>query len=154
MFLCADVGGTKTRLCLNSGRESYNPLHTKTYLNAHYRDFKDILADYLQKYKPKLTSACLAIAGPIHNNFCTMTNLNWKIDGTEIAQQFSIESVLLINDLSATALAVPLLDTDDFVVLQNALPKIKMDRLPSLPSEPDSASRYWCGIIIFNAITP
>jgi len=125
MFLCADIGGTKTRLCLNASKDSYDPLHIKTYLNARYHGFKDILADYLKKYKPRLTSACLAVAGPIHNNFCIMTNLNWKIDGTEIGQQFAIATVLLINDLSATALAVPLIDTDDFLVLQNALPKLQ-----------------------------
>ncbi|OUS15325.1 hypothetical protein A9Q88_12305 [Gammaproteobacteria bacterium 50_400_T64] len=124
MFLCADIGGTKTRLCLVADNASYKPLHLQTYLNAKFYDFNEILSDFLQQHKPAITFACLATAGPVHNNHCAMTNLNWQINGADISQHFSIKSTILINDLSATALAVPLLNKDDFIVLQNAPPKL------------------------------
>lgn len=125
MLLCADIGGTKTRLCLVKSDTSYIPLQIQTYLNDQFHSFNDILSNYLQHTQAVVTTACLAVAGPVHENSCTLTNLNWVIDGANIAQQFSMSSAVLINDLSATALAVPLMTNNDFLVLQNTLPKLK-----------------------------
>ena len=56
------------------------------------------------------TSCCLALAGPVVDNTCIITNLNWHIHGTDLSTQLRIPHVSLINDFVAAGygcLALP-----------------------------------------------
>jgi glucokinase len=62
---------------------------------------------------PHPVSAILAVAGPVHENRCSMTNLGWTFDGAALASALGLASVLLINDFEAVAWSLPhLADAD------------------------------------------
>jgi glucokinase len=65
----------------------------QVYPTAEYDTFEDALdalysEEVLQRHPPQ--SAALAVAGPVINNCCKMTNLKWVIDGQELTQRRGI----------------------------------------------------------------
>jgi glucokinase len=127
MNLYGDIGGTKTQLAV--ANNSRSPLaNTAILQNKDFTSFEDLLAAYLEKIAPPpFSKAILGVAGPVHGNACNLTNLDWKINGRAIAARFNIDQVELINDLTATAYAIPSLDQGDFLILQNSLPLLGND---------------------------
>lgn len=125
MILCGDIGGTKTRLSLVDNIEGYSTKHTHYFENAEFGSFTELLRSYLTLNPLPIEYACLAVAGPVSKQKCSMTNLSWSISAEEIKRVFFLEEVVLINDLSATAFAVPYLSSADFHVVQKSLPKLK-----------------------------
>jgi glucokinase len=67
-------------------------------------------------------AACFAVAGPITEQSASLTNLPWLMKAADIAREFSIPSVKLINDFAAVALSVEILSTSDLVTLQAGRP--------------------------------
>lgn len=42
---------------------------------------------------PKPQAACIAVAGPVTNDVCQMTNLSWVVDGKQLASAFGMRGV-------------------------------------------------------------
>jgi len=57
--------------------------------------------------------ALLAVAGPVDNDRCVLTNSAWTIDAPELSAAFSFAKVHILNDFEATALSLPLLTAAD-----------------------------------------
>ncbi len=57
------------------------------------------------------------VAGPVVNRRSHITNLPWVIDADAIRQTFDIPQVHLLNDLQASAIAVPHLTFDAICTL-------------------------------------
>ncbi len=121
MFIYCDIGGTKTQICTSAG-DSIDLSRVVIYKNKKYRSFEAILVEFIQDLPLTIEAAFIAVAGAIHHNTCAMTNINWVIDGDAIAKQFNIKKVHLMNDLSATAYAIPSLEENNFDILQNSGP--------------------------------
>jgi hypothetical protein len=47
--------------------------------------------------------ALLAVAGPVGNDRCVLTNSAWTIDAPELCAAFSFAKVHILNDFEATA---------------------------------------------------
>ncbi len=47
------------------------------------------------------------MAGPVHNGFGTLTNLDWTVDAEVIKLNFGAQVVEVLNDLQAQGHAVP-----------------------------------------------
>ncbi len=110
MLLAGDVGGTKTRLGLFSGeRRPGRAVAEAAWRNSEYPDFEAILGEFLARTGRPVRGACLGVAGPVVDGQCRLTNLPWVITEKRIAERFRIASVRLINDLEATARAIPFL---------------------------------------------
>ena len=60
-----------------------------------------------------MTRAVLALAGPVANGRGTFTNASWIADAAELAKQFRLEHVELLNDFAAQAWALPHLQRTD-----------------------------------------
>ena len=116
MILAGDIGGTKSQFAL------FNPLNNKTLWEARYAsaDFPcfdgliDQLEEDLKQCSHKLSQikhAALAIAGPIENSCCQTTNLPWFINGEQLAAKLGLEKVKLLNDVEASALSIPHLNS-------------------------------------------
>ncbi|MCB1800087.1 MAG: glucokinase [Gammaproteobacteria bacterium] len=124
LILAGDVGGTKTVLCLyridgrQGARVRPEEIHKTLYPSADYADFAHLVAAFLGEIAPQRPeAACLGIAGPIQDQRCTATNLPWEIDAAELANDFGIADVHLLNDLEAAAHGMPHLPADQFVEL-------------------------------------
>jgi glucokinase len=80
-----------------------------------------LVTRFLEAHPQSIASACFGIAGPVIDGRCKATNLPWEVSEAEIRQKFNWDKVRLINDLAATALAVPLLHGSELSTL-NAMP--------------------------------
>jgi glucokinase len=117
-ILAGDVGGTKTNLALFS-REgtALRRVELRTFPSGRYPDLESILAEFLPG-KPGVTAACLGVAGPVVSGRSRVTNLPWIVDGQSIRRVLGADRVFLVNDLQATAFAVPFLPEESLAVLQ------------------------------------
>ncbi|MBM3201227.1 MAG: glucokinase [Chlamydiae bacterium] len=101
LFLAADVGGTKTLIGLYHNMQC---IREERYLNKDYQNLEEIIKKFLQN--EKIEKACLAVAGPIIDQVCKMTNLSWVVSAKNIEEEFGIKKVMLINDMVAHAYGI------------------------------------------------
>lgn len=115
MILAGDIGGTHTRLALfEQGRKSSE----RKYLSRNYPGLEQIIHEFLQSEKQKVSKACFGVAGPVRNGKCKTTNLPWIIDAAVLAQKLQISAVRLLNDLEANAYGLRVLKKEELFLLQ------------------------------------
>jgi glucokinase len=118
MLLVADIGGTKTDLAVCSTAAGPRaPVTQATLLSADYDDLETLLRPFLQQAGLPVSSACLAIAGPVFGRRASVTNLPWTIDADQLLHALDLHSVHLLNDLEAVAYALPILEEEDLCTL-------------------------------------
>ena len=100
MRLVADIGGTNSRLAL-APTGSVELTRTRSYVNADYKCFDNVISDYLSNSNATVKQLVIAMAGPVRNNVGRLTNLDWEINGNKLAQSFGTVPALVINDLTA-----------------------------------------------------
>ena len=122
VVLAGDIGGTNSRLMLYEVKDGDIPkqgskapgrlLFEKIYPNYKYASMSEIILKFIADQKvdaarrgssPASTPsvACLAVAGVVAENTCRLTNIDWVINGGEIARVAGIEHVEIINDFVA-----------------------------------------------------
>jgi glucokinase len=116
--LAGDIGGTKTNLGIFlKGKKRPVLKVIETYPSRGAPNLESLIEKFLEKHKPSIASACFGIAGPVVNGRCKTTNLPWSVSEAQIKSHFVWETVRLINDLTATALAIPLLNSRELFPL-------------------------------------
>lgn len=111
---------TATKVKLARATERKGELHLldrMTFDNSDFSDFASILKLYRKRAHSDSAAACLGVAGPVINNAVTATNIPWRLDAEDIAQEFNFKQVRLINDLEATAHGLFLLKDDSFYTI-------------------------------------
>ncbi len=134
-ILAGDIGGTKTILQLSiastdPGATDPNrqPLYEATYPSADFPDLVPMVHQFMHEAKqemevdPTPDRACFAIAGPVVNNACSLTNLSWVLDADRLKQELAIAEVNLINDFEAVGYGVLGLEAEDLHTLQPGNP--------------------------------
>ncbi len=147
MILAGDIGGTKTVLSLAEIDDDgqLNCIQERTFASAEHESFDEILALFLPK-EVRIASACLGIAGPVVEQRCYATNLNWTIDAEELKIQLGAEQIKLLNDLEAMAVGMLYLDEDDFIELNpDAEPKTGTIAVIAAGTGLGEAILYWDG---------
>ncbi len=120
-LLAADIGGTKTNVaCFEAGPQRPRLHCLETYASRDATGLEDILDAFTRKYSVSPAGVCLGIAGPVVRGRSKTTNLPWTVSEAGLRKRFGWERVKLINDLSATALSVPLLQRDRLRFLNRA----------------------------------
>ena len=116
-LLIGDIGGTNARFALaNIGSPGFAEAHTLKCDDFESADAA--IKQYLESVGASSPSViCLAAAGPIIYGRVRFTNNHWEIAADELAAEFSIEGVQLLNDFEAIAYSVPLLTADDCMPL-------------------------------------
>ena len=109
MFLLAgDIGGTKTILRLVEVTEvtltekTFKTVKEAQYISANFPDLVPMVQTFMgedKNLKPQV--ACFAIAGPVVNNTCNLTNLSWVLETPRLELELDIPKVSLINDFAA-----------------------------------------------------
>lgn len=114
VVLAGDIGGTKTRVgWFRRGEKRPEPIAICTYASRETAGIEEILTDFIERHRFSGQRVCFGIAGPVRNGACRPTHLSWEVSAARIRQRFGWQNVSLINDLEATALAVPLLKDDE-----------------------------------------
>jgi glucokinase len=121
LILAGDIGGTKTNLGLFV-RGKRRPLMRvmETYPSRQSPGLERIISRFLEEHPATVSAACFGVAGPVQNGRCRTTNLPWDVSELRIRNRFKWPHVLLINDLTAAARAVPLLNRKELFSLNRA----------------------------------
>ena len=134
-LLIGDIGGTNARFALaDPDRPAFMDVHTLKC--DDYESADAAIEHYLETVKAgKPDAICLAAAGPIIDKRVRFTNNHWEIAADELAAEFSVDAVRLLNDFEAIAYSVPHLTEDECMPI--GLPEPR----------PLDADNYMVGII-------
>ena len=108
LVLLGDIGATNARLALYRNG-ALGPVEWMAA--AQFAHFAEAVEAFLIKRgRPAVSSAMIAVAGPVERNRAEMTNRGWIIDGAELCAQFRMKRARLLNDFEATGWSLPHLD--------------------------------------------
>lgn len=112
-LLIGDIGGTNARFALGDARApGYSSIATLQCDDFESADAA--IRSYLKSVKAGPPGViCLAAAGPIIDKRVRFTNNHWEISAAELADDFDIASVRLLNDFEAIAYSIPFLTRED-----------------------------------------
>ncbi len=115
-MLLGDIGATNARLALLSNGV-LGPIKCLTV--ADFPRFTDAVSAFLDCHGRQMSvpEALLAVAGPVDEDRCVLTNCPWTIDAPELRAAFGFAKVHICNDFEATALSLPHLTAVDLYPL-------------------------------------
>jgi glucokinase len=119
-LLAADLGGSKTDLgvyALAAGVRA--PLATARLPTGGYDGVAPLARALLDAHGLAVDYASFAVAGPVVDGRAQLTNLPWALEEHALAAALGLKAVWLLNDLAATATAVPHLGPDDLETLHS-----------------------------------
>lgn len=123
MLLAGDIGGTKTHLAVFSLAEGpRRPVAEAIFPSAEYSDLALMVQEFNAQTKLPIEYACFDVAGPVVGGRAQLTNLPWIVDSAELAAKLKLHRVFLLNDLQATAYAVPQLTPSDLDTINKGEP--------------------------------
>lgn len=122
-ILAGDIGGTKTILAIFSSQQgAHEPIAEATFSSANYADLESMALAFLSDVGLGVSRAVFGVAGPVLNGTAQITNLPWVMSEQHLREVLGLPHVRLINDLEAIAHAVPVLNDDDLVALNDVAP--------------------------------
>lgn len=120
-WLVADVGASHTRLALTLDG-ALKPGSARHLVNQEFAGFLPMLVGYLAEQGARPNALCAGVAGPVRAGRAQLTNLDWLIDGAEIARATRAAEVHLINDLQAQGYALDDLDRQSVTPISSGHP--------------------------------
>lgn len=118
LLLAGDVGGTKTVLALVAAQGGEARMVAEAvYPSREYGSLDAVVAAFRASYPAPVARAAFSVAGPVMDGRARITNLPWRLDARGLQAAFCIPRVLLVNDLQATARAVPHLRSEQLTTV-------------------------------------
>ena len=147
MILAGDIGATRTRLAaFQTEGNRLNCVVQKIYPSQEHSGLLEVLRGFIRTEGIPVHSACFGVAGPVRGGKSKISNLPWTIDCKELAAQFKLNSVGLLNDLEAYAYGIDALESKDFVTLSKGLEDAEGNRaVISAKTGLGMAGLYWDG---------
>ncbi len=106
--MLADIGGTNARFALEGSPGKID--HVITLACAEYPEFVDAMRAYLERCQcSAIQHAIVAIANPVLGDQVKMTNHHWQFSIEATRQQLKFQTLLIVNDFTALAMALPIL---------------------------------------------
>jgi glucokinase len=139
MFLIGDLGGTKAHLALF---DEDRLVKEEKFPSRHYSNFNEVLEKFLDGPVEK---GCFAVAGPVRDQKCRMTNLSWEVDAVQIEKKHRISKINLINDLEASGWGLRRLKPGDIAVLNPGQARSGNQTLIAAGTGLGIAGLYWDG---------
>ena len=128
--LLADIGGTNARFALETAPGRIADISTLAC--AEYQCFEDAVVDYLASVAERrgaqllrIAHAVIAIAQPLTGDQVAMTNHHWSFSIAAARQRLQLQTLLVVNDFAALAMAVPSLAAQDVVAIGGARAQAK-----------------------------
>jgi glucokinase len=115
--LIADIGGTNIRLAQADSDSDTKFTDMETYQCAKFSSLIEVISQYIESKNIADTciNACLAIACPTDCDIISMTNLPWQFSQQALIKKLNLNSLTMINDYTAIAMAIPLLSDNQKV---------------------------------------
>jgi glucokinase len=112
--LLADIGATHARFALQTAPGTYRSVQV-----LKCDDFDGIVAllrFYLAEHLDvRLNHAALALANPVDGDYVRMTNRPWAFSTDEVRRELGLATLLIVNDFTALAMAIPGLKPEDLM---------------------------------------
>jgi len=142
--LVADIGGTNIRIGITDELGNIDAL--SVYQCNQYPSLSAVIREYITEHRFDQYNihACLAIACPVENDLIIMTNLPWEFSKSQLKQELQLSTLLLINDYTAIAHAIPLLNDSQ---------KVQIGQGTSIPNKPISICGPGTGLGVANLIS-
>lgn len=119
--LVADIGGTNARFALETAPQQIE--HVDVLPGNDYDTVVAAIKEYLRRVgNPTIKHAALAIANPIVGDWVQMTNHHWAFSIETTRQALGLETLLLINDFTAQALAISKMDKESLIQVGGTKP--------------------------------
>ena len=118
--LIADIGGTYARFVLEVAPGRFE--QAASLRCAEHADFHAAVTSYLQGLKSgadpefprsRPLHAAVAIANPVEGDEVRMTNYHWQFSIEQMRDRLQLETLVVVNDFTALAMAVPRLAVQD-----------------------------------------
>ena len=104
--LIADIGGTYARFALETATGRFE--HAASLRCADHADFHAAVTAYLGTLPDvQIAHAAVAIANPVDGDEVRMTNYHWQFSIEQMREQLGFDTLVVINDFTALAMAVP-----------------------------------------------
>lgn len=117
-ILSGDIGGTNANLALVGEKAGKFTIIAKfLHKSGEIDGLETPLLNFVSGIKQKspgtvIHLCCISAAGPVENNYCTLTNCDWDVDGNAIEKAINIKT-LIINDFLAIGYGIPTLDVNN-----------------------------------------
>src|SRR5690349_9703223 len=113
MRLLADIGGTNIRFALVA-EDSHLPQQEINMLCADFRGLEEAARYYLRETGvDAITEAAFDVATAVTGDFIKLTNSPWAFSIEQTRRALGLTRLVVINDFTALALAVPRLRADE-----------------------------------------
>lgn len=147
LILAGDIGGTKTNLALfGVAGNSLSILREQRFPSTGYPGLNAMIREFLGHDAPPVLAAGFGVPGVVSDGRAKPTNLTWGVDAAEIAGEFGIPHVMVLNDLEANSHGIAHLKASDFAVVQKGAPNAKGNRCVVSPGTGlGQAGLYWDG---------
>lgn len=109
--LLADIGGTYARFTLETGPGEFTQMASLRC--ADHADFHAAVRAYLESLSwteggpQQIAHAAIAIANPVEGDRVRMTNYHWQFSIDEMRQRLGFDTLVVVNDFTALAMALP-----------------------------------------------
>lgn len=110
--LVADIGGTNARFAL-ADLASHKLTQFERFSAAQFPSLAAAAEAYLAHIDVRPRSACLAVAAPVVGESIQLTNSPWAFDRDGLRAGLGLDSLRVINDFEALALALPRLQAPE-----------------------------------------
>jgi len=121
--LLADIGGTNARFAWQDHPGGELEC-VETLACADHASLHEALTAYLDRCGRSAVRACaIAIANPVIGDQVTMTNHHWSFSIRELKSRGGFDRLLVLNDFTALALALPALRADETTQVGGGAPQ-------------------------------
>jgi glucokinase len=104
--LIADIGGSYARFALEVGPGVFE--QKVSMRCADHADFHAAVTAYLAHLpKRRIHDCAVAIANPVSGDHVRMTNYHWQFSIEEMRQRLGFDNLVVVNDFTALAMALP-----------------------------------------------
>ncbi|MBK1640309.1 glucokinase [Chromatium okenii] len=147
-LLVGDIGGTKTALGVaQTDGETVTLTQPRSYPSTAFASLDQIVQRYQSDTGVNCHFAAFAVAGPIQERQCVITNLPWLIDADAMEASFGFSGVYLLNDLEAVAWGVGALWPHDLAVIHpGELPAVGNACVVAAGTGLGQAGLFWDGL--------
>ena len=119
--LLADIGATHARFALQTAPGVFRQVSV-----LRCEDFDGIvplLRHYLHQHAGlKLHHAAFAVANPVNGDQVRMTNRAWEFSTEALRRELGLSTLLVVNDFTALAMAIPVLAPNDLLQIGGGTP--------------------------------
>ncbi|AVR98301.1 glucokinase [Pseudoduganella armeniaca] len=119
--LLADIGATHARFALQTAPGEYQSV--RVLQCDDYTGIVPLLRSYLADHPDiNLNHGALALANPVHGDYIRMTNRDWQFSTDEVRRELGLHTLLVVNDFTALAMAIPTFKPSDLMQVGGGAP--------------------------------